>query len=272
MKSKSILRGAVMVGLIAFGISASAEASAATLTLTPASGTHSVGSVVSVQVMLNTNGAPIEGVDIHYLTYNPKILSVVDSDTAASGVQITPGNLMPNTVLNAVDTAKGLVDFSQITSGGTSFSNTVNQALATITFQVIGNGASPLKIDHALGNTRDSNVASNGVDILTSSSGATLVLGTGKGTGGYIFTRNLRQGMTGEDVRELQKFLNAKGFSVSSSGAGSPGQETTYFGLLTRRALIRYQDQYRAEILVPAGITRGTGFFGAITRKQVNGY
>ena len=58
----------------------------------------------------------------------------------------------------------------------------------------------------------------------------------------YTFDRNLTLGSVGEDVLRLQKFLNQSGFRVAESGFGSPGQETTYFGNLTKQALIRYQN------------------------------
>lgn len=75
------------------------------------------------------------------------------------------------------------------------------------------------------------------------------------------FSRDFDIGMTGEDVRALQVFLNSKGFLVSVSGAGSLGQETTYFGALTRAALARYQANM--------GITPAVGYFGPITRASV---
>ncbi len=83
-------------------------------------------------------------------------------------------------------------------------------------------------------------------------------------TGGssYTFTNDLTIGSTGTDVMELQKFLNAKGFQVSASGAGSPGQESTYFGALTASALARYQ---AANNIAPA-----VGYFGPMTRANVN--
>jgi hypothetical protein len=55
------------------------------------------------------------------------------------------------------------------------------------------------------------------------------------------FPRLLRTGMTGQDVKELQKLLNQKGFTVSQTGAGSVGNETTFFGVKTRDALVRFQ-------------------------------
>lgn len=44
---------------------------------------------------------------------------------------------------------------------------------------------------------------------------------------GYIFTRNLKKGMKGEDVKELQKLLMKKGYTLAKYGAdGSFGTET----------------------------------------------
>ena len=48
------------------------------------------------------------------------------------------------------------------------------------------------------------------------------------------FTRSLTIGSSGEDVKNLQKFLNAAGFKISNSGPGSPGSETNLFGSLTK--------------------------------------
>ncbi|MDD5749492.1 MAG: peptidoglycan DD-metalloendopeptidase family protein [Patescibacteria group bacterium] len=78
----------------------------------------------------------------------------------------------------------------------------------------------------------------------------------------YQFTRDLKLGSTGEDVRELQKYLNQSGFIVSSSGAGSSGNETTYFGPATEAALIKFQQA--------KGISPAAGYFGSITRTFVN--
>ncbi len=86
----------------------------------------------------------------------------------------------------------------------------------------------------------------------------------------YIFKRNLELGTSGRDVKELQMFLNAHGFIVAHQGPGSPGQETTYFGLFTKEALIAFQDAHKAAILSPLGLSGGTGYFGASTRAFVN--
>ncbi|MDD3285857.1 MAG: peptidoglycan-binding domain-containing protein [Patescibacteria group bacterium] len=77
----------------------------------------------------------------------------------------------------------------------------------------------------------------------------------------FKFKNDLKLGMTNTDVKELQKFLNSNGFLVAANGVGSPGQESTYFGGMTRAALAKFQ---KANNISPA-----LGFFGPITRKLV---
>ncbi len=82
--------------------------------------------------------------------------------------------------------------------------------------------------------------------------------------------RNLALGMSGSDVLALQQFLNSDPDTVITlHGAGSKGNESTYFGALTQQAVIKFQNKYRSQILVPAGLTQGTGFVGASTRAQI---
>lgn len=76
------------------------------------------------------------------------------------------------------------------------------------------------------------------------------------------FTRNLTIGSSGQDVRNLQIFLNSQGFTVALSGPGSSGGETTLFGALTRAALARFQ--------AANGIAPAVGYFGPLTRGVVN--
>src|SRR3989338_10409631 len=61
----------------------------ATLSLSSASGSYSTGDIFSVNILLNTGGIAIQGVDVAYLNYNPALLEVQDDDGAVSGVQIT---------------------------------------------------------------------------------------------------------------------------------------------------------------------------------------
>lgn len=85
-----------------------------------------------------------------------------------------------------------------------------------------------------------------------------------------LFSRSLTPGMRGEDVKQLQKFLNSNGFPVATSGPGSPGQETTLFGRATRAALINFQEARASEILTPVGLSKGTGSMYSSTMKFIN--
>lgn len=332
-------------------------ASAATLSVSPSSKSVNAGETFTVTVNLDTQNTAIDGVDLRYLNFNPTLLQVVDSNVSASGVQITPGTLMPATVSNNVNNSLGRIAFSQVTTGGSKY--TGSGVLATISFKALYGGTAALTFDYVSNRTTDSNVAALGTDVLNSVvngsytiSGASAPVGsvppggayTGSITGsptpcvsgtvlaalpnftpalsygsrganvstlqgllvskGYLasdsvtgfygpltqaavakynlavasktttscpttssgitsttFTRSLTLGSTGTDVKALQIFLNSKGYTVSISGIGSKGQESTYFGPATQKALIRFQ--------IANKITPAVGFFGPVTRGYV---
>ncbi len=75
-------------------------------------------------------------------------------------------------------------------------------------------------------------------------------------------TRTLKIGSSGEDVQCLQRYLNWAGFTVSASGIGSPGNESMYFGSLTANAVTRWQNTNSTQVLMPLGLTTGTGIWG----------
>jgi hypothetical protein len=69
------------------------------------------------------------------------------------------------------------------------------------------------------------------------------------------------QRSSGANVRTLQQFLNKQGFTVSLTGPGSVGSETTYFGPATRQALIKFQ--------IKNNILPATGYFGPKTKALI---
>jgi len=81
-------------------------------------------------------------------------------------------------------------------------------------------------------------------------------------SGTVMFSRDLQQGMTGEDVRTLQVLLNSRGFMVAASGSGSPGNETIYFGPATKAAVIKFQ--------IARGISPAVGYVGPLTRAALS--
>src|SRR3989344_106815 len=76
------------------------------------------------------------------------------------------------------------------------------------------------------------------------------------------FTRSLSQGVTGSDVQCLQRYLNGAGHQVAASGSGSPGNETTYFGGLTRAAVSSWQ--------AANGVSPTAGYFGQLSQAKYN--
>jgi peptidoglycan hydrolase-like protein with peptidoglycan-binding domain len=98
-----------------------------------------------------------------------------------------------------------------------------------------------------------------------------LIPGTSFSQSTFSFSSNLSLGAKGVDVLELQKALNMDTrTAVAFSGPGSLGEETDYFGALTRLAVIKFQEIYKNETLVPAQLSSGTGFVGIFTRTKLN--
>lgn len=76
-----------------------------------------------------------------------------------------------------------------------------------------------------------------------------------------VFTRTLTAGMTGQDVKALQEYLNAQGFLVALTGNGSKGKEIDYFGPGTKKALAAFQKKN--------GISPSVGVFGPKTKAFI---
>jgi len=78
--------------------------------------------------------------------------------------------------------------------------------------------------------------------------------------------RNLYFGMrNNSEVRCLQEFLRAQGPEIYPQGL-----ITGNFLSLTREAVIRFQEKYAEEILIPLGLLKGTGYVGPTTRTKIN--
>jgi len=73
-------------------------------------------------------------------------------------------------------------------------------------------------------------------------------------------TKTLKRGMTDNEVKILQQYLNTHGYIVSIIGNGSLNNETTYFGTKTKAAVIKFQ---LANGLV------GDGVVGPKTRGKI---
>ena len=287
-------------------IFAVSKAQAATLILSPSSGTITIGQNISVDIMLDSQGAAIDGVDINSLRYNRTILEVQDADSSAEGIQITYGTLLSQTLANIVDAINGTIDFSQITTGGITY--TGSGKLATIIFKGLSAGTSAVTFDFTLGSTSDSNVAAAGADVLTSVGNGSFTVTSvtppapspspsptptptptptpppppptrsSSGGGGRssptptptptptpssapALTRTVYAGSRGGDITTLQNFLITRGYL-------GQGNNTGFFGQLTRSAVQRYQCD-KLQICSGDESSTGYGVVGQRTRAAM---
>lgn len=79
------------------------------------------------------------------------------------------------------------------------------------------------------------------------------------------FASDLKYGSRGADVKNLQKCLANIGTEVYPEG-----KITGFFGADTKKAVIRFQEKYAAEILKPYGLKKGTGQVREGTRSKLN--
>lgn len=82
-----------------------------------------------------------------------------------------------------------------------------------------------------------------------------------------VFTRGLGRWMSGSDVKRLQQLLNSDSDTlVASSGVGSSGNETNFFGSLTEQAVQKFQLKHGvvADFSDP-----GYGYVGPETRAKL---
>lgn len=80
------------------------------------------------------------------------------------------------------------------------------------------------------------------------------------------FKEDLYYGMRNNwQVKCLQEFLRTQGPEIYPEGL-----VTGNFLTLTKKAVIRFQEKYKEEILTPLGLQSGTGYFGSKTRAKVN--
>lgn len=73
-------------------------------------------------------------------------------------------------------------------------------------------------------------------------------------------TRDLKVGMRGDDVKVLQEILMIERCFDFDKATG-------YFGGITKAGVMKLQDKYKTKILIPAGLTRPTGYCGKSTRN-----
>ncbi len=183
-----------------------------------------------------------------------------------AGTAPTSGNLLPAGDLELGSSGAAVVTLQKYliqanatasavrlaAAGATGYFGTITKA-ALMEFQML-NGISPASGYY--GATTRAYIAAHPLGASVPSTPTPVVY-----SGTTILTRDLYIGISGEDVRTLQKLLNSKGFIVAATGAGSPGNETTYFGSATQAAVIKFQ--------IARGISPAAGRVGPVTRAAL---
>jgi hypothetical protein len=122
--------------LLSVGVSRTAFA-AATVSLSPASGSYSVGSTFSVQIMADGAGAPMNAVE-SVLSFDSSLLSVTSATKEGSVFSLW-------TTEPAFDNTKGTISFG----GGNPTPFTKKSTLAKITFKVLKEGTAKVEFASA---------------------------------------------------------------------------------------------------------------------------
>lgn len=134
-----------------------AQISAPSLTLTSTNPIYSIGQEFGVDIVLDTGGEEIDGIDVRFLHFDPLLLEVIS---------IQESGILSNTQINQFDNVLGTVELSQSTSPPSTYNGV--DTVATITFKVKDVGSDTLSFDHTPGNTVDTNIVQGNQDILQS--------------------------------------------------------------------------------------------------------
>ncbi|MDE1924677.1 MAG: peptidoglycan-binding protein [Patescibacteria group bacterium] len=221
---------------------------------------------------------------LRFLTGSAVLGSLFIGGIAFAQTSFPQNGGMPPGVVGTVLSINGTIltvqsmAFGQNTSATTY---TINASGATVTKSNLSASLSDISVGDIVmieGTVSGTNIAATSIHDgigprpqgIASSTRPTIQQNSRTTTSQTVFTRTLKQGMTGADVKALQVFLNSNGFIIATSGTGSIGNETTYFGSGTKKALIRFQNAHAADILTPNGLTQGSGIFGPATIKLVN--
>ena len=189
---------------------------AATLSLSPSTGTFNKGCQFSVNIDLDATGADSNGTDA-ILNYDPSRLSAT---------QVLNGTIYSEYPGSNIDSRNGKITVTGLTSASSSFSG--NGTLATVNFTVLDSaqvGATQLTFDfdpQDRSKTTDSNVIQKGTiaDVLTGVTNGSYTIGSGSCTS---------QGTTGTKIIYIGTPSGQPQTGTTTTKGGLPNAGTTEF-------------------------------------------
>ena len=153
-------------------LSPAQPAPAVTFSVTPATGSYTVGDTFTTDLVLTAGTEKVYAIDV-VLTYDPTLLEVVDADETTTGVQVHTTAEFESYPLN--ETTDGTV---KLGAGSLASEFTGTGSVATVTFQVLKEGTATVSYAFEKGSTVDTDAfgTSSDADLLTAVSGATYTL------------------------------------------------------------------------------------------------
>lgn len=122
----------------------------------------------TVKIIADTNGRELNGIDAQIL-YDPKMLTVVDSDNQTPGVQAENGELFNSLLINSADPVEGKINLTGSRLSKATKTISGKGTFALISFIAQKAGTTKIKINFDPGKTNTSNMAESGTskNILT---------------------------------------------------------------------------------------------------------
>ncbi|MCH8163048.1 MAG: peptidoglycan-binding protein [Proteobacteria bacterium] len=233
---------------------------AATLYLSPSSGSYAVGQQFNVKVLVRSTDKKMNaaGADISFSPQDVALVSISESNSIIDvwGEKPTFSNNTGRASFEGL-----ILDGYQGPSG----------ELVTLIFRAKSPGETVVRFSTGsvlaydglgtsiLSNLQNANFTIRGAPIIPVAPAFPI---PEKIPEGFQFNKNLSLSDKNIDVAYLQLCLAAEGIY---------GDDITgYFGPKTKRAVIDFQEKYFDDILAPWGFTRGTGFVYKTTREKLN--
>lgn len=164
-----------------------------------------------------------------------------------------------------------------VTTTTTTAEDTTEETTTTVTTDTTTIGGSSLtqgQIDSIIGLLSAFGAEQSVIDnVLLSLSGGGSSTATATQTSGItgvsaVFTRGFARGASHPDIKRLQQLLNSDpDTAIATSGIGSSGNETNYFGSLTEKAVQKFQMKHG---VVSSSSDSGYGYLGPKTRAKLN--
>jgi len=167
-----IVASGVFIYLVRRGtIKPAAQTAQPTIYLNPSSASENIGTTFNVDIVADSSGQAITGIDVFYLHYDNQKLSAQS---------VSNGTLFPNYQSRnntPIDAAAGTINLSGYYNPGSNNQQVVSGVYATITFKAQAAGVANLSFDFSPGATTDTNMSrdtggGNIIDILQVANGA----------------------------------------------------------------------------------------------------